>query len=202
MTMANRRMIAWACLVLGAALLGYAGIGYARAAWWRYHGVAAASLAESPHTGRPAHGAVIATLAIPRLGTCDPVLEGDDPGVLSKGIGHLPDTALPWETGNAALAGHRDTVFRPLARIRGGDLISVTTAHGRYDYRVTETRIVAPDDVSVLEDRGQPMLTLITCYPFRLIGRAPKRFVVRADRVSVASAGRPDCTRGAVAPSA
>jgi sortase A len=52
------------------------------------------------------------------------------------------------------------------------------------EFEVTGTHIVGPDDVSVLEPTPDSSLTLITCYPFGYIGRAPKRFIVQASRVS------------------
>jgi hypothetical protein len=57
-------------------------------------------------------------------------------------IGHLPDTPLPWSTGNSALAAHRDTLFRPLRGVRLGDVLRLKTPHGDFDYVVRETMIV------------------------------------------------------------
>jgi LPXTG-site transpeptidase (sortase) family protein len=42
---------------------------------------------------------------------------------------------------------------------------------------------VDPDDLTVLASTAQPELTLVTCYPFYYIGNAPRRYIVRADRV-------------------
>jgi len=52
-----------------------------------------------------------------------------------------------------------------------------------HPYEVESTRVVWPDDVDVLNDVGRALLTLVTCYPFYLVGSAPKRFVVRAHRL-------------------
>ncbi len=56
----------------------------------------------------------------------------------------------------------------------------VTTPRGVYRYAVTDTRIVAPEDVWVLNPTTDAILTLVTCYPFEHIGNAPQRFIVRA----------------------
>ena len=40
---------------------------------------------------------------------------------------------MPGETGNAVIAGHRDTFFRPLRNVRLGDEIFVDTPQGRVD---------------------------------------------------------------------
>jgi sortase A len=69
--------------------------------------------------------------------------------------------------------------------IRPGDLILFETPGGTFDYEVEETSVVAPTDLSVLQDTPQGQLTLITCYPFSWIGSAPNRFIVRARQVDI-----------------
>jgi sortase A len=130
---------------------------------------------------------VVALLDIPRLHISTPVLSGDDAATLDLAAGHLPDTPKPWEPGNSAFAAHRDGLFRPLRNVRVGDEVRVTTLAGEFTYRVRETRIVWPTDLSVLEPTVGSTLTLITCYPFNFVGNAPKRFVVHADRVDAAA---------------
>jgi sortase A len=98
-------------------------------------------------------------------------------------VGHLSDTPLPWDGGNTALAGHRDTFFRPLERIKAGDDVYLDTSRGRFHYRVRRTIVVKPEDLWVLDPSANATLTLITCFPFHYIGSAPQRFVVQAERV-------------------
>ena len=133
-------------------------------------------------------GSPIAELSIPRLGLSAIVLQGSDARTLLRGPGHLEHTALPGEAGNAVIAGHRDSFFRPLRNVRIGDDVTVETPRARVHYRVTSFRVVHSDDLSVLGPTRQPTLTLITCYPFWVLGRAPDRFIVTAVRVSAASA--------------
>ena len=78
------------------------------------------------------------------------------------------------------LAAHRDTFFRPLRGIRVGDRVKLHQPRGDSVYIVKSAWIVEPDQVDVLKPTVEPALTLITCYPFRYIGPAPERFVVRA----------------------
>ena len=99
-------------------------------------------------------------------------------------VGHLPDTPLPWQDGNTALAGHRDTFFRPLRRIQTGDEIRFATPHGTFRYRVMRHTVVEPDELWVLGASPAAALTLITCYPFDYVGPAPRRFVVHAERMA------------------
>jgi sortase A len=128
-------------------------------------------------------GELVGVLRIMRIGLAGVVVEGDDDGVLDRAIGHLPDTPLPWQGGNSALAAHRDAIFRPLKDVRSGDVLRLETAYGDLDYRVRETLIVAPDELWVLEPTSVTTLTLISCYPFDYIGPAPERFIVRAERI-------------------
>jgi len=130
----------------------------------------------------PKHG-VVGSLQIPRIGISLMVVEGVDDSDLKRAVGHIPGTALPWGSGNVGLAGHRDTFFRPLRSIQRGDSISMSTLQGKYLYRVVSTNVVGPDDTDVLYPTGYDSLTLVTCFPFEYVGPAPKRFIVRADRV-------------------
>ena len=131
-------------------------------------------------TEDPAAGGLIGRLEIPRLNFSVMVLEGDDRETLARAVGHIPGTAYPWQSGNAVMAGHRDTFFRPLESVRSGDEIRMTTLRGTFDYRVTSTEIVEPTDLSVLKPTRDPSLTLVTCYPFVYVGRAPQRFIIHA----------------------
>jgi sortase A len=126
-------------------------------------------------------GGLVGMLDVPRLKLTTPVIEGDDDRTLKRAVGHLPDTPLPWESGNSAVAGHRDGLFRPLKDIKVGDEIRFRTSREELRYRVTETAIVKPDDLSVLRPRAKNALTLITCYPFYFVGNAPQRFIVHAE---------------------
>ena len=127
-----------------------------------------------------AEGSAIGRLEIPRIGVSVVVLEGSDTGTLRLGVGRVPNSSLPNESGNVVLAGHRDTFFRPLREIRQGDRISLRTPEGAFPYVVDWTEIVNPTNTSVLLPTSNPALTLVTCYPFNYVGAAPQRFIVRA----------------------
>lgn len=123
-------------------------------------------------------------LEIPRLGLKAIIRDGADEKTLARAVGLIPGAAHPGETGNVVLAGHRDTFFRPLRRIQVNDRIRVVVPPNEYEYRVDSTRVVTPEETSVLESKGIEELTLVTCYPFRFIGPAPDRFIVSATRVN------------------
>jgi sortase A len=128
-------------------------------------------------------GAAIAALSIPRVQLSAIVLHGSDARTLQRGPGHLEHTAVPGDAGNIVIAGHRDSFFRPLRHIRLADDIFLETRDGHYHYRVTSLRVVGPREVSVTAPTSEETLTLITCYPFWVLGHAPDRFIVRAARV-------------------
>ena len=131
----------------------------------------------------PERGTVIGRIDIPSLQISTPVLEGTDDETLRRGSGHIEDTPFPGEPGNIGIAGHRDTIFRPLRRLRIGDVLNLATSDHVYRYRVAKTMIVGPGDVYVLDPTTDPTLTLVTCYPFDFIGHAPKRYIVRAELI-------------------
>ncbi|WP_443080724.1 class E sortase [Streptomyces sp. PTD5-9] len=92
----------------------------------------------------PRRDQAYAVIRIPRIGLAAPVAQGvGKHDVLDKGyVGHYPHTAQPGETGNFALAGHRNThgePFRYLNRLRQGDLIGVETRDAVYTYTVDRT---------------------------------------------------------------
>ena len=127
---------------------------------------------------------LVGKIEIPRLNISAIIKEGVDDRTLDLAAGHIPDTALPGEAGNVGVAAHRDTLFRNLKDVRRDDKITLTTLEGEYIYRVVSTQVVQPADVSVLDPSSyKRTLTLVTCYPFYFVGRAPKRFIVHAVQV-------------------
>jgi sortase A len=134
-----------------------------------------------PETRPPVKkGDVLGLMDIPRLGLSVAVLQGTSTHTLRLGAGHIEATPLPGEAGNSGIAGHRDTFFRHLKDIRPKDEIQIQTATARFRYEVDWVRVVKPDDLSVLAPSTESALTLVTCYPFYLVGPAPRRFVVHA----------------------
>ena len=132
-------------------------------------------------------GDVIGEIQVPRLHLKAIVVQGDSHTILRRAVGHIPETALPGKPGNVALAGHRDTFFRPLRNIKLGDTITLQTAAGDFQYLVESTQVVPSGQIEVLSTTAVPTLTLITCFPFDYLGAAPNRFVVRAREVALQS---------------
>lgn len=134
-------------------------------------------------TAKDGGGEPLAVLKISRLNVTAPVYKGTSRTTLDRGIGLVESSASPGEIGNIAVSGHRDGFFRPLKDIELGDTISLLTLNGDQDFLVSDIKIVDALDISVLNDTGTTVLTLITCHPFYYIGYAPNRYIVTAKPV-------------------
>lgn len=124
---------------------------------------------------------VLGVLRIPKIELEEAVKEGSDSSVISSALGHVAHTALPGQQGNCAIAGHRNYVFgryfNRLDEMEAGDTIEIETLEGTYTYTVTESFVVEPEEVSVLDTMEGYNLTLITCTPL-FVGT--HRLIIRA----------------------
>ncbi len=125
-------------------------------------------------------GPPVALLRIPKIRLEVPVLEGTDDLTMDRAVGFIAGTARPGEDGNIGISGHRDGFFRGLKDIGEGDGIELVTATGTDTYTIDHIVLVKPADVYVLAPRSRPSITLVTCYPFYIVGSAPKRYIVQA----------------------
>ncbi|MGH9271535.1 MAG: class E sortase [Ilumatobacteraceae bacterium] len=139
-----------------------------------------------------APGDALARIEIPDIGVDAAVVEGVGREDLKRGPGHYPSTPVPGQLGNAAIAGHRSTYGAPFAELDAmdiGDQIIVTTAQGRFVYRMTAMDIVSPSASQVIAtaDPAVARLTLTTCHPEF---SAQQRLIVFAD-LDIASSAIP-----------
>ena len=129
-----------------------------------------------------ADGDPLTRIKIPSIGVDTVVVEGTSASALRAGAGHYPDTPLPCEAGNVAIAGHRTTYGKPfseLDKLKSGDVVILETPVGSCTYEITITpRVILPTDLSVVANTpDQKLLTLTTCHPR---GSAAKRLYVQA----------------------
>lgn len=142
-------------------------------------------LAKTYAQGRFEFGDPLTRLEIPALGVDTMVVEGTSQRALRAGAGHYPETPLPGEKGNVAIAGHRTTYGRPfnqMDELKPGDKVVLTTPLGRHVYEImTRPWVVDPTDYEEVVN-GHPQkgsyLTLTSCHPE---GSASYRIVVRAE---------------------
>jgi len=143
----------------------------------------------APRIEVPPEGTTFALLRVPRWGDgyVMPISEGVGAAVLDRlGIGHYPETAMPGQVGNLALAGHRQGHGRPFYSIEAlapGDALVVESPGAWYVYRVTVSEVVSPGAVEVIAAvPGRPgavpttaVITLTTCHP---VFSSRERYVV------------------------
>jgi sortase A len=125
-----------------------------------------------------------AVLRIPSVKLVVPVFEGTRELNLNRGAGRIEGTARIGEAGNVGIAAHRDGFFRALKDVQVGDTLLLERVTATRTYRVVSMTIVDPSEVSVLAPTTTESVTLVTCYPFYYVGSAPRRFIVRAQRVT------------------
>ncbi len=133
------------------------------------------------------------TLSLPSLGVRNaPVYDSDSSRALEAGVGHVPETSMPWDRGaqrNTYLAAHRlgypgtgsRLLFYELDKLGKGDEVILRGKGETYRYKVSEILVVDPSDSWVMgQVRNRDMVTLQTCTP---VPTFEKRLVIRADRV-------------------
>ena len=108
-------------------------------------------------------------IQIPTIGVDAPIVQGDGWEQLKKGVGQHIGSTDPGEKGNVVLSAHNDIfgeIFRDLDRLKPGDEITIYTNQRAYSYVVSDSEIVEPTQVGIMENTSQPTLTLISCYPY------------------------------------
>lgn len=134
----------------------------------------------APTGGAIANGTPVAELEIPAIGLHQIVVQGTTSGVLRAGPGHLRQTPLPGQAGNAVIFGRRAAYggpFRRLSSLSRGERVSLWTGQGHRTYIIDTARSVAATDGAELVSSGANQLTLVTSDPAFF---ASRRFVVTA----------------------
>lgn len=128
-------------------------------------------------------------IIIKKIGVEAPLVETKDwKSALRKGMWRVQTTSQPDKGGNTVITGHRwlykpphKRTFYNLDKLKKGDLVTVVWYGVKYDYKVTETKVVKPTEVSILEQTKKPRLTLFTCTP---LYSTKYRLVVIAEPIS------------------
>jgi sortase A len=133
----------------------------------------------------PKPGELLGTLYIDKFGLELKIVEGASEQNLEFFIGHLAGTSAIGEIGNTAIAGHRSYVFgnffNRLDELEKDDEIKIEANGKTYIYKVYETLVVEPNDISVLKrSRTQSVLTLITCHPLYI---SSHRLIIHAVQI-------------------
>ena len=109
---------------------------------------------------------------------------------MESGVVHYPTTSKPGEKGNVFLTGHSSNyrwakgsynfVFALLNKMQKNDLIIVYFNGTKYVYKVFDIVVVSPQDVSVLGQTEDSIISLMTCDP---PGTTWKRRVVKGIQI-------------------
>jgi len=130
------------------------------------------SVQKAPALPPPTPGAESPTrLVIPAIDVDWPIVPGDGWEELKRGVGHHIGSANPGERGNLVLSGHNDVfgeVFKDLEALKNGDKVQVYVGGRLFTYEVRAKRIVSPNELAVLQPSREPIVTLITCHPYRV----------------------------------
>jgi LPXTG-site transpeptidase (sortase) family protein len=125
------------------------------------------------------------SIIIPKIGASAKVFSNIDPSnqddflpILQKGVAHAAGTVFPGMKGNIYLFAHStdnfwdvgryNAVFYLLKDLQKGDEVVIFYQNTRYNYIVTDSKVVDPSDVSYLinsQNQTKQQLILQTCWP-------------------------------------
>ena len=130
-------------------------------------------------TTQPSWGASFGTLKIPSISIEIPVYHGDSPEQLVDGAGHYAGSYFPGEGSSIVLAAHNSHgLFYNLPQIQIGDIATIETIYGTFQYEVYKTDIVDYRDNSKFPiQTDEEILMLYTCYPVDNVWYVDDRFV-------------------------
>jgi LPXTG-site transpeptidase (sortase) family protein len=121
-------------------------------------------------------------IRVPKIGYYAAVRQGVSLDILATGPGHYPTTAEPGQPGLIGIAAH-NTFWIPFGKLGPGDTVVLETHTAKFTYRITGTRIVNPDDRTVLTSTTDPRLVLTTCWPLWAGNLATQRLAIFAQQV-------------------
>lgn len=126
-------------------------------------------------------------IVIPKMGVDNVILEGATADTLWKGIWRMPVSSTPDQGGNTVITAHRylykppnTKTFYNIDKLVAGDIITIFWEGEKYEYRVSETKIVEPSEVSILNNTSNAQLTIFSCTP---LFTSKQRLVVIADLI-------------------
>jgi sortase A len=119
-------------------------------------------------------------IQIPAIKVDAPVVQGDGWDQLRKGVGQHVNSSIPGKNGNVILSAHNDVfgeIFRDLDKLKTGDQIILFTSTRQFTYSITNSLIVEPTRVDVMQETADATVTLVSCYPY-LVDK--QRIVIQA----------------------
>ena len=118
---------------------------------------------------------IVGVISVPSVGVSMPLFLGASTDNLAKGFAQLSYTSMPVGGENTACvaAAHRGwdsgKYFRDAESVQIGDTVELQNLWETLTYRVTEIRVIDPDDSdAILIQEGRDLLILFTCTPYGL----------------------------------
>lgn len=136
-----------------------------------------------------------ARLVIPKIGVDAPiswnVSEDQLKTKLLEGVVQSQGTALPGSIGNVFITGHSSyyswvdspykDVFVLLDKLSPDDKVYIKYSSTVFTYNVESSKVVSPNDLSVMSQGSEKIISLMTCVP---IGTNLNRLVVTAKQIN------------------
>lgn len=133
----------------------------------------------------PKNGDQYGKLECNKIGLNTVVYWGDDYELLRKGPGTYKGSGIPGYGKTILIAGHNTMEFTCLQNIEKGDVVSFTTSYGKYEYEITDIKILEHNDPSAFDmKKKEEQLVLYTCYPFTELGATTQRCFVYGKKIS------------------
>lgn len=131
---------------------------------------------------------MMGSIEIPKINIDLPIYHGVSEGILTKGVGHLPESAFPIGQKNkhTLLAAHTGLstakLFTDLDKMEEGDMFFITLYDQTDAYLIDQIETVLPNDAFdlLITDPNESYITLMTCTPY---GVNSHRLLVRGKKV-------------------
>ena len=133
----------------------------------------------------PTFGTHYASLEISSVSLSADLYFGDSSAILKKGLGQYIGSSIPGYGKPLLIGGHNNGEFNKLQYVNNGDIVTIKTNYGVYQYRISDKEIASSTSTSAYDlTQKKEQLILYTCYPFDTLGLTSQRFFVYADKVS------------------
>lgn len=133
----------------------------------------------------PDIGEIYAKVYCNRIGLDAVIHYGDSPEILMNGLGQYANACLPGMGLPMLLAGHHSMDFYCLKDAVVGDVLTVNTTYGSFNYEIFDIKIEDSNNQKATKlDQSSEILTLYTCYPFTPLTSYTQRWFVYCKKIS------------------
>lgn len=143
------------------------------------------SVVELSDITMPYYGTQYGVISCSRIDFNAPLFFGDNSSILRNGVGQYIGSGIPGFNMPILLCGHNTTFCLPLQYIEKGDIVTIKTNYGTYEYEITDTQVHNMNDRSAYDlGKNEEQLIIYTCYPFDMLGNKTNRLFVYGNKIS------------------